>query len=166
MSENKDSTIISEQPGDSIIPQTVNTDIQNVISTIAGPESLPAGSENRDQSEMVIDHKEKIPGHSTVQFDNLHKQNVDQLTSRPIDFILDIPLQFSVEVGRTRVRIGDLLTMGPGSIIELEKLAGEPLEVFVNDKLVAKGEAVIINEKFGIRLTDVISAKERLENLR
>jgi flagellar motor switch protein FliN/FliY len=62
--------------------------------------------------------------------------------------------------------IGDLLTLGPGSIVELQKLAGEPLEVFVNNKLVARGEAVIVNEKFGVRLTDVISKAERIESLK
>lgn len=87
-------------------------------------------------------------------------------TQRDLDFVLDIPLVLTVEVGRSRLTIGELLTLGPGSIVELQKLAGEPLEVFINDKLVARGEAVIINEKFGIRLTDVISKAERIESLK
>jgi flagellar motor switch protein FliN/FliY len=85
---------------------------------------------------------------------------------RSLEFVLDIPLSLTVEVGRTRMTIGDLLTLGPGSIVELQKLAGEPLEVFVNNKLVARGEAVIVNEKFGVRLTDVISKAERIESLK
>ena len=86
--------------------------------------------------------------------------------SRSLDFVLDIPLRLTVEVGRARMTIGDLLSLGPGSIVELQKLAGEPLEIFINDKLVARGEAVIVNEKYGIRLTDVISKSERIESLK
>ncbi len=83
-----------------------------------------------------------------------------------IDRILDIPLQISAQLGHTRMLIKDLLQLGPGSIVELDKLAGEPLEVLVNDRLVARGEVVMVNEKFGIRLTDVISPTERVNNLR
>jgi len=82
-----------------------------------------------------------------------------------LDFLLDIPLSVSVEVGRTRILIKDLLQMHEGNIIELDKLAGEPLDLYVNSKLIAKGEAVLVNEKFGIRLTDVVSPAERIENL-
>ena len=82
-----------------------------------------------------------------------------------VDFILDIPLQLSVRIGSTRMLIRDLLQLGQGSVIELEKLAGEPMEVLVNNKLVARGEVVVVNEKFGIRLTDVISAAERVQQL-
>ncbi len=83
-----------------------------------------------------------------------------------INFILDIPLQLSVELGRTRMIINDLLQLGQGSVVELEKLAGEPLDVLVNNKLVARGEVVVVNEKFGIRLTDIISPIERIEQLK
>jgi flagellar motor switch protein FliN/FliY len=83
-----------------------------------------------------------------------------------ISFILDIPLQLSVELGRTRMIINDLLQLGQGSVVELEKLAGEPLDVLVNNKLVARGEVVVVNEKFGIRLTDIISPIERIEKLK
>jgi flagellar motor switch protein FliN/FliY len=85
---------------------------------------------------------------------------------RNLDLILDIPLRVTVELGRTKMLVRDLLNLGQGSVIELNKLAGEPMEILVNDKLVAKGEAVVVNEKFGIRLTDVISPKERVEQLR
>lgn len=84
---------------------------------------------------------------------------------RELDFILDIPLDVSAELGRTRLLINELLQLGQGSVIELNKLAGEPLEVFVNGKLVARGEAVVINEKFGVRLTDIISPMERVKQL-
>lgn len=86
-------------------------------------------------------------------------------TKRELDFILDIPLNVSAELGRTSMVINDLLQLGQGSVVELNKLAGEPLEIYVNGKLVARGEAVVINEKFGIRLTDIISPIERVKQL-
>ena len=84
---------------------------------------------------------------------------------RELDFILDIPLDVSAELGRTRLLINEHLQLGQGSVVELNKLAGEPLEVYVNGKLVARGEAVVINEKFGVRLTDIISPIERVKQL-
>ena len=82
-----------------------------------------------------------------------------------IDFILDIPLHLSVRIGSTKLLIRDLLQLGQGSIVELDRLAGEPMEVLVNGKLVARGEAVVVNEKLGVRLTDVISPMERVRHL-
>jgi len=86
-------------------------------------------------------------------------------TKRDLDFILDIPLEVSAELGRTKLLINELLQLGQGSVVELNKLAGEPLEIYVNGKLVARGEAVVINEKFGVRLTDIISPIERVKQL-
>ncbi len=83
-----------------------------------------------------------------------------------LDFILDIPLKVTVELGRTRMLIRDILQLAQGSVVELAKFAGEPLEVLVNEKLVARGEVVVVNEKFGIRLTDIISPVERIEQLK
>ena len=85
---------------------------------------------------------------------------------RNLDLILDIPLKVTVELGRTRMMVSELLNLGQGSVIELAKLAGESMEVLVNDKLVARGEAVVVNEKFGVRLTDIISPAERVEQLK
>lgn len=85
--------------------------------------------------------------------------------STDLDFILDIPLELSVELGKTKMLINDLLQLGQGSVIELNKLAGEPLEIFINRKLVARGEVVVVNEKFGVRLTDIISPLERVRSL-
>jgi len=86
-------------------------------------------------------------------------------TSPNLDFILDIPLQVSVQIGATRMLIRELLQLGQGSVIELDKLAGEPMDVLVNNKLVARGEVVVVNDKFGIRLTDVVSHAERVQHL-
>jgi flagellar motor switch protein FliN/FliY len=91
---------------------------------------------------------------------------LNKLKIQNLDFILDIPLKVSVELGRSKVVIKDLLQLGQGSVIELDKLAGEPLEVLVNGKLVARGEVVVVNEKFGIRLTDIISPLERIETIK
>ncbi|MCP4747832.1 MAG: flagellar motor switch protein FliN [Desulfobacteraceae bacterium] len=88
--------------------------------------------------------------------------------SRPakLDFILDIPLEITVELGRTTMQIQDLLRLGQGSVIELTKNAGDTLEILANDRLIAKGDVVVLNDKYGIRLTEVISPVERLEQLK
>lgn len=85
---------------------------------------------------------------------------------RNLQLILDIPLKVTVELGRTKMPVSELLNLTQGSVIELSKLAGEPMEVLVNDKLIARGEAVVVNEKFGVRLTDIISPAERVEQLK
>lgn len=91
---------------------------------------------------------------------------IPDTSHRNLSLILDIPLRVAVELGRTKMMVNDLLNLGQGSVIELSKLAGEPMEVLVNDKLVARGEAVVVNEKFGVRLTDIISPSERVEQLK
>lgn len=84
---------------------------------------------------------------------------------RNMDFLLDIPLDLSVELGNAKIKIGDLLKLSQGSVVELNRLTDEPLEIFVNKKLMAHGEVVVVNEKFGIRLTNIISPGERVKNL-
>ena len=85
---------------------------------------------------------------------------------RRMDLLLDVPLELSVELGRARMTIQDLLGLGPGSVIELDKVAGEALDILVNDRLVARGEAVVVNDKFGVRITDIVSPSERIARLR
>ena len=117
-------------------------------------------------------------GDSTAQTDSSNDEVSPQPTSFPpvdnhgavpanknIEFVLDIPLQVTVQIGSTRMLIRELLQLGRGSVIELTKLAGEPMEVLVNNKLVARGEVVVVNEKFGIRLTDVVSPNQRIQQL-
>jgi len=82
-----------------------------------------------------------------------------------LDFVLDIPLEISVELGRARILISELLQLGQGSVIELNKLAGEPVEIFINQKLIARGEVVVVNDKFGIKMTDILSPMERVKQL-
>lgn len=89
-----------------------------------------------------------------------------EVSTRRLDLLLDVPLDVTVELGRSRMTIQDLLGLTPGSVIELDKIAGEPLDIVVNDRLIARGEAVVINDKFGIRITDIISKAERIARLR
>lgn len=86
-------------------------------------------------------------------------------TSQNMDFLLDIPLEITVELGSTRITIGELLKLSQGSVVELNKLTDEPLDIFVNKKLMAHGEVVVVNEKFGIRLTNIVSPGERVKGL-
>ncbi|MBN2397396.1 MAG: flagellar motor switch protein FliN [Deltaproteobacteria bacterium] len=102
---------------------------------------------------------------SSVRFKEMQKGDVGE-SLLDIDFILDIPLTVSVELGRGKMMISELLKLGRGSIVELSKLAGEPLDVFVNNRLIAMGEVVVANEKFGIRLTDVVPHAERIDKLK
>ncbi len=85
--------------------------------------------------------------------------------NRDLEFLFDIPLQVSVEVGRAKILLKDLLQMGEGYVVELDKYAGEPLDLYVNSRLIARGEAVKVGDKFGIKLTEIISQSDRLENL-
>lgn len=98
------------------------------------------------------------------KMDNEELRNTGQ-EAKNLEFILDIPLQLTVELGRTKLLVKDILQLNQGAVVELSKLAGEPLDVFVNSKLVARGEAVVINDKFGIRLVDIVSPNERVEKV-
>jgi flagellar motor switch protein FliN len=108
---------------------------------------------------------EEIQGQSSYAFGDL-KGPANKGKPGNLDFILDIPLEITVQLGGTRMLIQDLLKLGQGSIIELTKPAGETLEILANDRLIAKGDVVVINDKYGIRLTEVISPVERLEKLK
>jgi flagellar motor switch protein FliN/FliY len=90
----------------------------------------------------------------------------DSAQPKKLDLLLDVPLDLSVELGRARMSIQDLLNMSPGSVVELDKIAGEPLDLMVNGRLVARGEAVVVNDKFGVRITDIVSPSERIARLR
>ena len=104
-------------------------------------------------------------GDHRVEFDALGS-GLEEKADVSLDMILDVPVTLAMEVGRTRISIRNLLQLNQGSVVELDRAAGEPLDVFVNGTLVAHGEVVVINEKFGIRLTDVISPAERVRKLR
>ena len=98
-------------------------------------------------------------------FTEFTQNNKSNETQNDIDFILDIPVQLTVELGRTKITIKNLLQLAQGSVVELDGLAGEPMDVLVNGCLIAQGEVVVVNDKFGIRLTDVITPAERIKKL-
>lgn len=136
-------------------------------------------NENVDQDSMADEWaaamEEQVEEESTQavdleEFDEPAPSGNAPITSvdgRPdLDVILDIPVSISMEVGRTAITIRNLLQLNQGSVIELDRLAGEPLDVLVNGTLIAHGEVVVVNEKFGIRMTDVISPSERIKKLR
>ena len=91
---------------------------------------------------------------------SIHKE------SSNIDLILDVPLQISVELGKTRKKIQEILELSPGSIVELDKMAGEPVDILVNGKIIAKGEVVVIDDAFGVRITDILTPSSRISHLR
>ncbi len=99
-------------------------------------------------------------------FENLSDDAVDSDEEINLDVILDVPVDISMEIGRTKISIRNLLKLNQGSVIELDRLAGEPMDVLVNGTLIAHGEVVVVNDKFGIRLTDVISPVERIKKLK
>lgn len=100
-----------------------------------------------------------------VQFANFNNGNFGQQSDNNLNLLMDIPLKVTVELGRTQKQIKDILELSQGSIIELDKLAGEPVDILVNQKLIAKGEVVVIDENFGVRVTDIISEWDRLQKI-
>lgn len=126
---------------------------------------------------MTAENKEKrdsnclkeVAGRDTTEKTNDLSDPYDESASHSpvnMDFILDIALKITVELGRTKMQINELLKLGQGSIVELSKLAGDTLDILANQKLIARGEVVVINEKYGIRLTEIISPMERIEKLK
>ncbi|ABG41545.1 flagellar motor switch protein FliN [Paraglaciecola sp. T6c] len=112
--------------------------------------------------------EESKDGNATVaEYDELEEdKEISPAEKRKLDTILDIPVTISMEVGRSHISIRNLLQLNQGSVVELDRVAGEPLDVLVNGTLIAHGEVVVVNDKFGIRLTDVISQLERIKKLR
>ncbi len=115
----------------------------------------------------AMNEQAEAEGSSAAGFEDLEdeggQQNEDEIN---LDIILDVPVDISMEIGRTKISIRNLLKLNQGSVIELDRLAGEPMDVLVNGTLIAHGEVVVVNDKFGIRLTDVISPVERIKKLK
>ena len=105
-------------------------------------------------------------GAQAAELQNLVEEKFSVGEDVNLDVILDIPVTISMEIGRTKINIRNLLQLNQGSVVELDRLAGEPLDVLVNGTLIAHGEVVVVNEKFGIRLTDVVSPAERVKKLK
>jgi flagellar motor switch protein FliN/FliY len=135
-------------------------------------------SDNQDDQSMDDDWGAAIAEQAKAEADALAAQTASAAvfkdfsskgarndTPNDIDFILDIPVQLTVELGRTKIAIKNLLQLAQGSVVELDGLAGEPMDVLVNGCLIAQGEVVVVNDKFGIRLTDIITPSERIRKL-
>jgi flagellar motor switch protein FliN len=134
----------------------MNDEIEDAVDQDAMADEWAAAMEEQAVAEAAVSKVETQPlGNESVQQGEVN-----------LDVILDIPVTISMEIGRTRISIRNLLQLNQGSVIELDRLAGEPMDVLVNGTLVAHGEVVVVNEKFGIRLTDVISPAERIKNLK
>jgi flagellar motor switch protein FliN/FliY len=114
--------------------------------------------------EEQSDSEEANPAPITQLDDDAAPRNPD--IDIDLDMVLDIPVTISMEIGRTKINVRNLLQLSQGSVVELDRLAGEPMDVLVNETLIAHGEVVVVNDKFGIRLTDVISAEERIKKLK
>ncbi|MCJ8348447.1 flagellar motor switch protein FliN [Moritella sp.] len=126
---------------------------------------------SEDQDQMANDWAAAMAEQSTVEATELEDFSNDDNAFSPeqqhkLDSILDIPVVISMEVGRSKISIRNLLQLNQGSVVELDRIAGEPLDVMVNGTLIAHGEVVVVNDKFGIRLTDVISQTERIKKLK
>ncbi len=107
----------------------------------------------------------QAPNAEAQVFNELSGQGAQLGTENDIDFVLDIPVQLTVELGRTKIAIKNLLQLAQGSVVELDGMAGEPMDVLVNGCLIAQGEVVVVNDKFGIRLTDIITPAERIRKI-
>ena len=123
------------------------------------PDTVP------EEAVVGTDESPDMPEGDIPQESKSNNASDDRLTG-DMEFLLDIPLEISVELGRTKILINELLQLGQGSVLELSKLAGETLEILANRKLIARGEVVVVNEKYGIRLTEIISPSERIERLK
>jgi len=149
-------------------PQTEQDDWAAAMAEQQAAEAHPSADDTSEPSAetSTSDH---MPGEeltkSTPVFEQFSRSDVLSDTHNDIDMILDIPVQLTVELGRTRIAIKNLLQLAQGSVIELDGMAGEPMDVLVNGCLIAQGEVVVVNEKFGIRLTDIITPSERIRKL-
>ena len=127
----------------------------------AADDDWGAALAEQTQAEAAAAAKQASP----AMFQDFTGAGIKTGTHNDIDFILDIPVQLTVELGRTKIAIKNLLQLAQGSVVELDGLAGEPMDVLVNGCLIAQGEVVVVNDKFGIRLTDIITPSERIRKL-
>ena len=124
-------------------------------------------SEQADaEAEVVVEEQDQSGDYEAAEMQSLQADVNVSADDVNLDVILEIPVTLSMEIGRTDISIRNLLQLNQGSVVELDRLAGEPMDVMVNGTLVAHGEVVVVNEKFGIRLTDIISPQERVKKLR
>ena len=132
------------------------TDFDSTISPLGASESAPL-AEGRQSGEQVSVRP--------VRFGQLGESEERGQTPENLDLLLDVPLRIDVELGRVTMSIGQILALGPGSIVELDRLASEPVDLVVNDRLIAHGEVVLVDDNFGVRLTDIVSPAKRAVSL-
>lgn len=113
-------------------------------------------------ADEVLNENKTIENDEKIKKDDSKPHNLE----RSIEFLFDIPISITVELGRTKLLLKDLLKLGEGAILELDKFEGEPVDILVNNKLIAKGEVVVINERFGVKIVDIISTQERVKQLK
>jgi len=131
---------------------------------------IPAGGDDAaaiedDWASALAEQKPNASG-TSASFEELGDGAPEQSGNQNLDFLLDIPLEVTVELGSTKLIINRMLQLTQGSVVELDKAAGEPVEIFVNNKLLGKGEVVVVNDRFGVRITEIISQAARIKNMR
>ncbi|MFK8795471.1 flagellar motor switch protein FliN [Planococcus plakortidis] len=147
---------------------------RELAEELAGCGQAQEAKETQDMSSNEQQQPEKTsqpadssgPSVQSVQFSSFDEIAAEQSAPNNLDMLLDIPLQVTVELGRTKRMVKEILEMSQGSIVELDKLAGEPVDILINNKLIAVGEVVVIDENFGVRVTDILSTAERISKLR
>ena len=162
---------MSEEENEDAVGDDWADAMQEQADAETGKNAETGGDAEADWGDALKEQSESESLES-AQFNELEQQsNVSPVKNDvspeelKLDVILDVPVTISMEIGRTRINIRNLLQLNQGSVIELDRFAGEPMDVFVNGTLIAHGEVVVVNDKFGIRLTDVISPTERVKKL-
>jgi flagellar motor switch protein FliN/FliY len=140
--------------------ETTNENTESAEGQVTAPQGENSGADSAGQAQGQETYDK-------AHFQGLQEeQNSKSIGESGMDMILDIPVTIAVEIGRSKINIRNLLKLNQGSVVELDRLAGEPMDLIVNGTLIAHGEVVVVNEKFGVRLTDVISPAERVKKLK
>lgn len=172
---NKDTSTADEQPEAIDDSSTSSDELTTALETepikSAQPQSMlreqqPEPVKPREEPQVLGNNIREDAAVQQASFTEFEKVDMTQTNKRNLDMLLDIPLKVTVELGKTKRSVKDILDLSAGSIIELDKLAGEPVDILVNGKLIAEGEVVVIDENFGVRVTDIISATDRIMSLK
>lgn len=140
--------------------------VEQIQETVEQPKEQVSTNSGVHQPQYLGSHVDQQNADvQTANFSNFEEVPLSENEHRNLDMLLDVPLKVTVELGRTNRPIREILDLSPGSIIELDKLAGEPVDILVNEKLIAKGEVVVIDENFGVRVTDIVSKTDRIKSL-
>lgn len=156
-----ESESIAEEQSESVLEEA---EVDNIPAQQQATEQSKDEQDSDEPQQIGVKAQKNAPV-QTASFSEFQPVDLSTKNQRNLDMLLDVPLQVTVELGRTRQNVSEILELASGSIIELDKLAGEPVDVLVNNKLIAKGEVVVIEENFGVRVTDIVSKADRLKNL-